>query len=109
MGVGFEYKNRIKFEKMNELVVALSDHLSTQDVDRLKTYKEFWDFYEGYHWEKIPMTDKPQITKNYCRAFVDKFVAFEFGKGFTISVPIEEDDLEETPSPITDFLNEVWN
>lgn len=109
MGVGFEYKNRIKFEEMNELVVALSDHLSTQDVDRLNTYKEFWDFYEGYHWEKIPMTDKPQITKNYCRAFVDKFVAFEFGKGFTISVPIEEDDLEETPSPITDFLNEVWD
>lgn len=108
MGVGFEYKNRIKFEEMNELVVALSDHLSTQDVDRLNTYKEFWDFYEGFHWEKIPVTDKPQITKNYCRAFVDKFVAFEFGKGFTINVPIEEDDIEETPSPITDFLNEVW-
>lgn len=109
MGVGFEYKNRIKFEEMNELVVALSDHLNAQDVDRLNTYKEFWDFYEGYHWEKIPMTDKPQITKNYCRAFVDKFVAFEFGKGFTIGVPIEEDDIEETPSPITDFLNEVWD
>ena len=109
MGVGFEYKNRIKFEEMNELVVALSDHLGTQDIDRLHTYKEYWDFYEGYHWEKIPVTDKPQITKNYCRAFVDKFVAFEFGKGFAINVPVEEDDLEDTPSPITDFLNEVWD
>ena len=108
MGVGFEYKNRIRFEEMNELTVALSDHISTHDMDRLNTYKEFWDFYEGYHWEKIPLNDKPQITKNYCRAFVDKFVAFEFGLGFVINVPVEEDDIEETPSPITDFLNEVW-
>ena len=108
MGVGFEYKNRIKFEEMNEVIMTLSDHLDTVDVDRLNTYKEFWDFYEGYHWEKIDATDKPQITKNYCRAFVDKFVAFEFSKGFTINVPVEDDDLEDTPMPITNFLNEVW-
>jgi hypothetical protein len=82
--------------------------LSPEDQDRLLKYREAWNFYEGYHWENIPLDDKPQITENYCRAFVNKFVAFEMGMGFTIKMPIEDDASEETGTPITDFLNEVW-
>ena len=107
-----QFRNRIKLDELNELTMALADSISPKDQERLEKNLNNWNFYEGFHWEKIPTTNKPQITKNYCRAFVDKFVAFEFGKGFSIKVPVEdksqsEENIEGTP--ITDFLNEVWN
>ena len=107
-----QFRNRIKLDELNELTMALADSISPKDQERLEKNLNNWNFYEGFHWEKIPTTNKPQITKNYCRAFVYKFVAFEFGKGFSIKVPVEDksqsaENIEGTP--ITDFLNAVWN
>jgi hypothetical protein len=76
--------------------------LSPYDSARLYKYKQLWNFYEGFHWEDIGDTDKPQITENYCRPFINKFVAYEFGKGFTIKL---HPDLEQDVLP---FLNDVW-
>ena len=67
--------------------------LTNEEIVFIKKVKEAWDFYEGYHWEGIDDLDHPQVTFNYCRTFVNKFVAFEFGKGFTIKTPTE---IEET-------------
>lgn len=69
--------------------------LTNEEVVFLKKVKEAWDFYEGYHWEGIDDLDHPQVTFNYCRPFVNKFVAFEFGKGINIktSKGIEEEEV----------------
>lgn len=71
--------------------------LTNADKHRLKGITEAFDFYEGYHWENIAEDeDAPQVTTNYCRLFVDKFVAFELGKGFTLSIPKYLDGIEVT-------------
>lgn len=71
-------------------------NLTNEETLFLKKIKEAWNFYEGYHWEGIDDLDSPQVTFNYCRAFVNKFVAFEFGKGFSIKTPVEMDDVPVT-------------
>lgn len=67
-------------------------NLTNEETLFLKKVKEAWNFYEGYHWEGIDDLDTPQVTFNYCRPFVNKFVSFEFGKGFSIKTPIEIED-----------------
>lgn len=79
-------------------------NLTNEETLFLKRIKEAWNFYEGYHWEGIDDLDTPQVTFNYCRAFVNKFVAFEFGKGFSIKTPVE---LDEVPVTIGDEKVEV--
>lgn len=79
-------------------------NLTNEETLFLKRIKEAWNFYEGYHWEGIDDLDTPQVTFNYCRAFVNKFVAFEFGKGFSIKTPVE---MDEVPVTIGDEKVEV--
>ena len=93
----------------NMAIIEMETSLTTEDRDRLEKYRTYWNFYEGYHWEGLGESDKPQITENYCRRFVDKFVSFELGGGFTISVPFEQEEMENRETPINDFLDEVWN
>lgn len=111
-------------------------NLTNEETLFLRRLKEAWNFYEGYHWEGVPDLDAPQVTFNYCRPFVNKFVAFELGKGFTIKTPMELDtlgvtinndklvvDIDENengeidadektlhnePKTVLEFLNEVW-
>lgn len=104
----YEYNKEIKLQELDSYMMVMNEHLSSVEQTQLKEYMTKWNFYEGYHWEDIEQIDKPQVTKNYCRSFVNKFVAFEFGKEVTFRVPYEDDDMEETPSPILDFINEVW-
>lgn len=67
-------------------------NLTNEETLYLKRIKEAWNFYEGYHWEGIDDLETPQVTFNYCRPFVNKFVSFEFGKGFNIKTPVEIED-----------------
>ncbi len=94
----------------NLSMLTMQGELSQEQVDKLDKIKRAWNFYEGYHWEDIPPTDKPQITENYCRPFVNKFVSFELGGAFSINV--DNDILEKYPEgqpTHLDFLNEVWD
>lgn len=116
--------------------LGTSGDLTNSERLRLERIREAWNFYEGYHWEGIDDEDMPQTTYNYCRAFVNKFVAFEFGKGFTIDtcdsvegVPVTigdskvSKDLDDdgvlsgdelntegkvVEKTVQEFLNEVW-
>lgn len=103
----YDFKNRATMNQLNTLsLLGLDSHLTPDERTRLQKTQEFWNFYEGYHWEGIQdIGDRPQITENYCRAFVDKFVAFEFGTGFKLKSTFEDND-EETP--VTNFLADVW-
>lgn len=107
-------------------------NLTNEEVLFLKQVKEAWNFYEGYHWEGMDDLDSPQVTFNYCRPFVNKFVSFEFGKGFSIETPVEieqdevtvddpkldtvlgdeldgsDDKVVQREKTESDFLNDVW-
>lgn len=103
----YDFKNRSTLNQLNTLsLLGLDSHLTSDERNRLQKTHEFWNFYEGYHWENIQdVGDRPQITENYCRAFVDKFVAFEFGTGIRVKSPFEDND---PVTPVTDFLTEIW-
>lgn len=107
-------------------------NLTNEETLFLKRVKEAWNFYEGYHWEGMDDLDSPQVTFNYCRPFVNKFVSFEFGKGFSIETPVEieqdevtvndpklemelgdeldgsDDKVVQREKTENDFLNDVW-
>lgn len=103
----YDFKKKSSMSNIDNLsLLGLDSHLTSDERDRLHKTQECWNFYEGFHWEGIEdLGDKPQITENYCRAFVDKFVAFEFGTGFRIKCPFEDN---EDKFPVSTFLNDVW-
>ena len=105
------FTRKLTHDNLNLSMISSQGNLTTDESDKLERIKRAWNFYDGYHWEEIPSTDKPQITENYCRAFVNKFVSFEFGKGFTTKysnklsdVPITKDGLDNL-----EFVNKVWD
>lgn len=83
-------------DTLNIGLLISGGNLTNEETLFLKKVKEAWNFYEGYHWEGIDDLDSPQVTFNYCRPFVNKFVAFEFGEGFTINPPVEIEDVGVT-------------
>ena len=101
----FRHRYSDSFEDTLNIGQLISEgNLTNEETLFLKRIREAWNFYEGYHWEGIDDLDTPQVTFNYCRAFVNKFVAFEFGKGFSIKTPVE---LDNVPVTINDPKMEV--
>lgn len=82
---------------------------STQNA-RYNYIRRCWDFFEGYHWEDIPQSEGVQHTINYCKAFVNKYVAFELGEGFKFNTSDAMNDVKVTPEGKTSFeyLESVW-
>ena len=109
--LGFERRRDFRdFIDIGATVTQLSSDLDNDQLKRLRKSKEYWNFYEGYHWEDMPDVDTPEITVNYCRSFVNKFVSFELGEGFTFSV---HKDLSETVvthdgRTLFEYLEDVW-
>ena len=91
----FRHRYADSFEDTLNIGQLISEgNLTNEETLFLKRVKEAWNFYEGYHWEDIDDLDTPQVTFNYCRAFVNKFVAFELGKGFSIKTPLEIEEIK---------------
>lgn len=84
------------FGDLNINKLNSSGDLTNSERLRIERIREAWNFYEGYHWEGIDDEDMPQTTYNYCRTFVNKFVSFEFGKGFTIDTCDSVEGVEVT-------------
>lgn len=93
----FRHRYSDSFEDTLNIGQLISEgNLNNEEALFLQKIKEAWNFYEGYHWEGVDDLDSPQVTFNYCRPFVNKFVSFEFGKGFSIITPTEIDDVGVT-------------
>lgn len=93
----FRHRYSDSFEDTLNIGQLISEgNLNNEEALFLQKIKEAWNFYEGYHWEGVDDLDSPQVTFNYCRPFVNKFVSFEFGKGFSIITPTEIDDVDVT-------------
>lgn len=107
--IGFE-RRRDFDDFFNMSLVGVQGELDNKQVERLKKIKRAWNFYEGYHWEEMPEQDTPELTINYCRAFVNKFVAFELGKSFTMSTHKNMESAIITNDGRTSFeyLEDVW-
>lgn len=102
--MSYDFINRVSIQDaLNAQLYSLGARLSSEDVTRLAEYRRKWNFYEGYHWEDIEKSDKTEVTKNYCRPFVNKLVSFELGTGFNIKM---KPDVENIVLP---FLTEVWD
>lgn len=108
--LGFERKRSVQ-DSINSSLIGLSGELDQYQSHRLYEIKKAWNFYEGYHWEEMPEQDSPELTINYCRAFVDKFVSFELGKAFTFTVP----DSVRNNTVVTndgrtmfEYLEDIW-
>lgn len=109
--VGFERRRDSRdFIEIGGFIQNISQELDEQQVQRVIKCKNFWNFYEGYHWEDMPDVDTPEITINYCAAYVNKFVAFELGKGFTFTLHEDWENTEVTSDGRTLFkyLEDVW-
>lgn len=85
--------------------------LNTASQERLARLFNNWRFYLGYHWDGIPKVGSPQITSNYCRALINKLVAFEIGKGFRMQaseasygIPINSNGED-----VFQFLSNMWD
>lgn len=108
--LGFERKRTIESLVNGSVIGPLSAELDSVQVARVNRIKQAWNFYEGYHWENLPEQDSAQLTINYCRAFVDKFVSFELSKAFSFSV---HSDLEKTvvtrdKRTLFEYLEDIW-
>lgn len=77
--------------------------LTAEELKRVQEELLYWKFYKGNHWNFKRPEGEPQNTINYSARFVDKGVAFLFGKGFTLNV---EKEAEEITKP---FLDKVWD
>lgn len=107
--IGFERKRDFN-DFFNTSLIGVQGELDNRQVERLRRIKQAWNFYDGYHWEDLPEQDTAELTINYCRAFVDKFVAFELGKGFslTTSKKLEGKKVTSDGRTIFEYLEDVW-
>lgn len=109
--LGFERRRDSRdFIEIGGYIQNLSTELDESQVERVKKCKRYWNFYEGYHWEDMPDVDTPEVTINYCAAFVNKFVAFELGKGFSFAAHKDWENSIVTNDGRTlfEYLEDVW-
>ena len=79
---------------MNNVLSPVTN-LSRIDLDRLKTYRENLDFYNGIQWPGNPRRRERRLTFNYAKVFVDKVTSYLMsGLDFAID-PISPDDKEK--------------
>lgn len=81
----------------------LGQDMSESERQRVLRYSTFWQFYLGRQWAWKREEGEPQMTFNYSRAFVDKGIAFLFGKGFGWDIANETQRAIIAP-----ILKEIW-
>lgn len=105
--VNFQNTDRQYLLDRENMGMILSDSsISDRDRKRVENILRNWNFFEGFHWEEVPDTDSPEVTFNYCRAFVNKYVSFELGKGFIIKTSTST---QTEPVTVDDKVPDVRN
>lgn len=77
------------------------EELTDEEIRRVNEVLLYWKYYRGDHWDVQRPKGEPQNTINYSARFVDKGVSFLMGKGFTINVRKEAEDITKP------FIDEV--
>ena len=76
---------------MNE--VSIPTQLTNRDIDRMRGYKEFLDFYHGQHWEGRAIRGEKRLTFNYAKVFIDKVTSYLMS-GINFAIDALEDSEE---------------
>lgn len=106
------YERRLTFnDSVNTKTATDMLALSPEQAIRRERIRRAWNFYEGFHWEELPETDGVQMTLNYVRAFINRFVSFELGNGVRIlsheklkgEIVDKNEDLD-----MTEYLRKVY-
>jgi hypothetical protein len=107
--LGFE-RTRSFNDLSNANLVGLQGELDAKQSERLSRIRRYWNFYEGYHWEELAEQEGTEMTVNYCRAFVNKYVSFELGDSFTYGVHKNAENAIVTPDGKTlfEYIESVW-
>lgn len=112
--LGFE-RQRNPEDFSNSTLHMLQDELTAKELERFKRIRRAWNFYEGYHWEDLQESEGPELTINYCRAFINKIVSFELGKAFSFTTRKELETIEvqkgtdDHPArTLFKYLESVW-
>jgi hypothetical protein len=72
---------------------TIQNGLTNEELKRVQEELLYWKFYKGNHWSYKRPEGEPQNTINYSARFVDKGVAFLMGKGFTVNVHKNAEDV----------------
>ena len=88
---------------VNPNLITFEEQLNSEDIMRIRKYIMNWNFYDGFHWEQIEASDKPEVTQNWCRRFVNKFVSAEFHGGVSCKFDNSVEDVT------LEFLDDVWD
>ncbi len=68
---------------MNEL--SITQQLTQRDSERMKSYKDALEFYQGNQWEGRAVRGEKRLTFNYSKVFIDKITSYLMsGVGFTV-------------------------
>ena len=74
---------------MNETVLS---RLNRLDLDRMKGYKEYLDFYHGQQWEGRERRSERRLIFNYAKVFVEKVTSYLItGINFAVE-PVDDTD-----------------
>lgn len=109
--LGFERRRDSRdYIEIGAYIQGLHAGLDETQVERVNKCKRYWNFYEGYHWEELPDVDTPELTVNYISAFVNKYVAFELGEGFTFNLHKDWESAVVTKDGRTlfEYLEDIW-
>jgi hypothetical protein len=75
---------------MNEAIPA---QLARRDMDRIREYKEFLDFYHGKQWEGRERRGERRLIFNYTKVFIDKITSYLMsGINFAVDALEDSDD-----------------
>ncbi len=75
---------------MNETIQM---QLARSDLDRIKGYREFLDFYHGRHWEGRERRGERRLVFNYAKVFIDKITSYLMsGINFAVDAVEDSDD-----------------
>lgn len=110
--LGFENRKTSVLDNITNNLggIAMGADLDDEQSKRLMKYRRYWNFYEGYHWEDMPDNDSAQVTVNFCATFVNKYVAFELGEGFTFAVhqDYEQEVVTSDGRTLFEYLEDIW-
>lgn len=101
-----DFIDRYKVQTMeNYLMTALQDTVRMTEQDRLEKFRRNWEIYYGKGQKPLKVAAgaaDDNLRMNFGRMFIDKGVAFLFGKdvGFELA--------EGETTPEEDYLDQVW-
>ncbi|MCH7997454.1 MAG: phage portal protein [Chloroflexi bacterium] len=89
--------------------LTLPQQIERMDLDRLRTYSENLDFYNGAQWPGRPRRGERRLIFNYSRAFIDKVTSYLMvDTGFSIEPWDGSPEASERAKEVENTLLEVY-